>query len=58
MVDNAIYSLVLELTGKSAEELEWDIAWIAEIADAVQTVVCDDLKLMTEMEFRPYVERN
>jgi len=35
---------------------DWDMERIASVRDAVQTVLVDELELMTEMEFYPYLE--
>ncbi len=52
-VDNAINGLLMELSGK---DVDWDIAHISEVREVCQTIICDKLKLMTEMEFYPYFE--
>ena len=54
-IHNACYQLVCDLTG---QELNWNLEWIGEVADTVEWVVCKHLKLMTEMEFYPYVEED
>lgn len=53
-VDNAIHHLLCQLSGKS--DLDWDIANISEVREAVQGVLCDKLSITTEMEFYPYIE--
>jgi len=35
---------------------EWNIEHIAQVREAVRIVLVDELKLMTEMEFYPYLE--
>ena len=52
-VDNNVFGLLVGLTGK---ELEWDVEHISAVREAVQEVICDRLKLMTEMEFYPYID--
>jgi len=39
-----------------SSNLNWDIELIGEIRDSVETVLVDKLKLMTEMEFYPYIK--
>lgn len=53
-VDNVIHLLLIDLGAHS--EIPWNIELIGIVRDAVQEVVCNRLKLMTEMEFYPYVE--
>lgn len=53
-VDNACHQLLCTLAG---QEVEWDMAHIGEIADVFEDIICNELGLMTDMEFRPYVER-
>lgn len=52
-IDSNIYGL---LVGVSEKEIEWDMELISIVREAVQEVICDRLKLMTEMEFYPYIE--
>ncbi len=52
-VDNACHKLLCDLAG---EEIEWNIEYIGEVADICQEIICDELKLMTEMEFKPFVQ--
>jgi len=54
-VDNQVYELLCTLD-TDPNEIEWNIELIAKIRDAVQEVLVDDLKLMTEQEFYPYLE--
>lgn len=51
-VDNNIHGLLVGLTG---QEIEWDMELIGIVVDAVREVICDKLKLMTEMDFYPYI---
>jgi len=53
-VDNACHGLLCTLAGKA---VEWDIEHIGEIADVLQDIICNKLGIMTEMEFRPYIEK-
>ncbi len=52
-VDTAIHQLLCELSGK---DLEWNMAHIGDVFNACQDVICNQLKLMTEMEFYPHLE--
>ncbi|MDD3428097.1 MAG: hypothetical protein PHR42_04095, partial [Caldisericia bacterium] len=52
-IDNNIYGL---LVGVSEKEIEWDMELISIVREVVQEIICDRLKLMTEMEFYPYIE--
>ena len=53
-VDNACHGLLTELAGW--KEVEWNIEHISAIREAVQEIIVDELHLMTEMEFYPYIE--
>jgi hypothetical protein len=53
LVDDKCYELLVELAGK---ELIWNIEQIYKVRQSVQSVIVDDLKLMTENEFYPYME--
>lgn len=55
-VDAAIHQLLLELTGKTEDELEQDMEHIGDIRDAVQEVICDRLKIMSPMDFYPWIK--
>jgi hypothetical protein len=65
-VDDACFNLIRELAGEdvSADDIakgdqggiEWDMELIGIVREAVQEVICDRLKLKTEMEFYPYIE--
>ncbi|GAH68344.1 unnamed protein product [marine sediment metagenome] len=52
-VDNACHDLLCKLAGKN---VDWDMEHIGEIAEVVEDIICNKLGLMTEMEFRPYIE--
>lgn len=57
-VDNAIHTLIEDLAGGDLDggtELEWDIEHISTVREAVQGVICGKLKIMTKMEFYPYI---
>ena len=53
LVDDKCYELLVELAGK---DIAWNIEQIYKVRQAVQSVIVDDLKLMTEKEFYPYME--
>lgn len=55
-VDNEILALVNSLKPEDAAEIEWDGEILGKIRDAVQSVLVDDLDLMTEQEFYPFIE--
>lgn len=55
-VDDEIMNLLCRLGNKQEGEIEWDMELISIVREAVQEVICDRLKLMTEMEFYPYME--
>lgn len=55
-VDDEIMNLICRLANKQEGEIEWDMELISIVREAVQEVICDRLKLMTEMEFYPYIE--
>ena len=61
-VDNACFNFILEMSGeKSADDggkVEWDMETIQVIREAVQEVIVDKLRLMTEMEFYPYTSED
>lgn len=67
-VDNAIYQLVNDLLPANyrqvsgPEPLEWDMAWIGEIADCIEDQMIYALGITDEeekekfcMEFRPFI---
>lgn len=39
IIDNAVYKMLLEITGKPESELPWDMAMIGPIADAAQSTL-------------------
>lgn len=51
-VDNMIFTLIGDLIPRPVE-LEWDISYIGEIRDVLETIICDELKLMEHEEFYP-----
>jgi hypothetical protein len=53
-VDSAIHALLNDLA--IGQEIEWDMEFIGDVREVVQEIICDRLKLMTEMEFYPYIE--
>ena len=55
-VDNAIQELLEELSGKKFPCLDWDTEVVGIIRDAVQEVICDKMKLMSPMDFYPFME--
>ena len=52
-VDNVIQHTLDRLAGTA---IDWNIEYIGEIRDAIQSIIVDELKLMTEQEFYPYRE--
>jgi hypothetical protein len=54
IVDNACYGLICELA--KASDVRWDIEYISKVREAVQNVIVDQLHIMSEMEFYPYIE--
>ena len=56
-LEGACYQLVCDLVYGGNHYLEWDISWIGDLAELVTEIVCKRLKLKTEEEFYPYVER-
>jgi hypothetical protein len=57
-VDNAIYALLLELAGKvdREDELEWDMEHIGDIRELFEDVICRRLKIMSPMDFYPWIK--
>lgn len=55
-VDNDIIDLLNKLRPAASPEIEYNGELVGKIRDAVQEVLCNDLKLLTEMEFYPYIE--
>jgi hypothetical protein len=56
IVDNACYDLIVGFCPNGLEDVDWNIEHISKIREALQEVLVDDMKLMTEMEFYPYRE--
>ncbi len=54
-VDNACFNLITELAISPGRTIEWDIALITKVREAVEEVICDDLKLMSHMDFYPWI---
>ena len=54
-IDNLIYDLLQDCVPPE-QYIPWDIEYIGEIRDTVQGIIVDKLKIMSEMEFYPYVE--
>ncbi len=62
-VDNACYELICNLSPNTTRDpktmestLSWDIYLITKVREAVEEVICDDLKLMSHMAFYPWIE--
>lgn len=59
-VDNAIYSLMIELAegrkNKRNKFVQWDMEDIGEIRDVIQEILVNRHEFMTEQEFYPYRE--
>jgi hypothetical protein len=53
-VDNLTFDLINNLSPQ-ASDIKWDIELIGEIRDSIGIALVDELKLMTEMEFYPYI---
>jgi len=53
-VDNRIFELLRHL-GPESIKLEWDIELIGQIRDSIEDILVERLKLMSEMEFYPYL---
>lgn len=53
LVDNTIHQMLCDLAGC---DIEWHTEYIYEIAELAEELICNKLKLMTEMAFRPYLE--
>jgi hypothetical protein len=54
-VDGSIFEL-LEQCAPDGAVIEWDIEDISEIREAIQEILVEKHKLMTELEFYPYRE--
>lgn len=59
-IDNLIQNLICEVGGIDYPQLDklasWDIDAISDIRDALQEVICDKLKIMSPMDFYPFME--
>jgi len=53
VVDNACHNLLNELS--MGTPVEWNMEHIGKVRDAVQQVLVEDLHLLTEMQFHPYI---
>jgi len=51
-VHNTIYEMLCDLAG---QEIEWDMHFVEQITDLAEQLICKEQKLMTDMEFCPYV---
>lgn len=56
LVDGACYELITQFCPNGLEDVTWNIEHIAKIRDALQEVIVNDMQLMTEQEFYPYIE--
>ncbi len=61
-VDNACYELICNLSPDTTRDpktmestLSWNIHLITKVREAVEEVICDDLKLMSHMDFYPWI---
>lgn len=54
-VDNAIHELMIRLLKPKGPIVPWNIEAIAWVRAAVMAYLVDELGLMTEMEFYPYI---
>ena len=54
LVDNRIFELLDDLSPGSGKA-EWDIELIGQIRDSVEDILVERLKLVSEMEFYPYL---
>ena len=54
-VDNEIFELLQRLLPPS-RTVKWDIEVIGAIRDAIQEQIVDKQKLMSEMQFYPYIK--
>lgn len=53
-VDACCFNLISELA--NGTQTEWDINLITKIRMAVQQVICEDLELMSELDFYPWID--
>ena len=54
-VDNEIFELLQRLIPQS-KTIDWDIEVIGAVRDAIQNQIVDEQKLMSEMQFYPYLK--
>ena len=54
-VDNEIFQLLQKLLPPS-RAMQWDIETIGAIRDAIREQIVDKQKLMSEMQFYPYIK--
>jgi hypothetical protein len=54
-VDNKIFEL-LQIFLPPSKTMKWDIEAIGAIRDAIQEQIVDKQKLMSEMQFYPYIK--
>jgi|WetSurSiteA1Bulk_404760.scaffolds.fasta_scaffold87803_1 hypothetical protein len=54
-VDGLIYDLIVNLCPEGPVP-DWNIEHISEVREAIQDIIVDKLKLMTEQQFYPYRE--
>ena len=55
-VDNCCHGFLQEMAALAGKDIEWDMEHLGEVRLVAQEIVVDKLKLMTEMEFYPYIE--
>lgn len=53
-IDSSIYTLVNDSRKDGTPPIEWDIEWISEIRDIMQSVLCTKETGLTEYQFYPY----
>jgi len=54
-VDNKIFELINELLPPS-KKVEWDIAIISTVRESIRQEIVDELKIMNESEFYPFIK--
>lgn len=54
-VDNEVFELIQKLLPAN-RKLEWNIEIIGAVRDAIQTEVVNERKLVSEMNFYPYLK--
>ncbi len=57
LVDGAIFELLEQLAPNGAQ-LQWNIEHIGAVRDAVLNVLVDNCKVMSEMDFYPYISES